>query len=285
MLFRTPAPANQVVELPLSSVDASPYQPRKSFSPAALDELTESIRANGLLQPVTVRPMDNGRYQLIVGERRLRACRMAGLERIRALVIQADDRQAAILAMVENLQREGLHFFEEAEGYCALIQEHNLSQKEVAERLGRQQSTVANKIRLLRLSLPVRSAILRNHLTERHARALLKLWDENEQLAIIEKVARGNLNVQATEALVEQALQRRQQPARPKVRRVYADWRLLSNSVKMAVDQMRSAGVAVRYTVRDMGDQIELKVLVPKNQSPVRGKAALREALPGDNLG
>lgn len=264
---------NQVQEIPIRLIEASPFQPRRMFPPSALEELAESIREHGLIQPISVRKMPIGHYQLISGERRLRACRMLGQDAVRALVVQVDDRQAAMLTMIENLQREGLHFFEEAEGYESLVKVHGLAQKDVAAQLHRQQSTVANKIRLLQLPLSVRGAVIRNRLTERHARALLRLHDEERQMEVVEKVVRDGLTVQSTELLISRMLDRDLQPKKKGgIQRVYADWRLLNNSVRAAVTQMRSAGVPVRYTFRDMGDHVEMRVTVPKTrpQAPVR---------------
>ncbi|NLG36813.1 MAG: ParB/RepB/Spo0J family partition protein [Clostridiales bacterium] len=268
MRFKSDTSGNIVQDIPVKLVDPSPFQPRRTFLPSTLEELATSIREHGLIQPISIRKMPGGRYQLISGERRLRACRLLGQNTIRALVIHADDHQAAMLTMIENLQREGLHFFEEAEGYESLVKVHGMTQKEVAAQLHRQQSTIANKIRLLNLSPQVRSAILRNRLTERHARALLRLRDEAKQLSVVEKAAREGLTVQSTEMLICRMLDRESPKPKPEggMRRLYTDWRLLNNSVRAAVTQMRSAGVPVHYSFRDMGDHVEMRVSVPKTR-------------------
>lgn len=266
MRFKTDPLGSQVLEIPIKLVEPSPFQPRRMFMPSTLEDLASSIREHGLIQPISVRKIQAGHYQLISGERRLRACRLLGQATIRALIVEADDRQAAMLTMIENLQREGLHFFEEAEGYESLLKVHGLTQKEVALQLHRQQSTVSNKIRLLQLPIPVRTALIRNRLTERHARALLRLHDEAKQMAIIEKVIAEGLTVQSTEMLVTRMLNRNEPKKKSNIRRVYTDWRLLNNSVRAAVTQMRSAGVAVHYSFRDMGDHVEMRVTVPKTR-------------------
>lgn len=263
--------SKEIQELSIASIQPSPYQARRTFSSQALQELALSIRQHGLLQPISVRALPGGRYQLIAGERRLRACRLIGQASIRAVVLSVDEHQAALLCMVENLQREGLHFFEEAEGFASLIRVHGLTQEQVAERLGKQQSTIANKLRLLRLPQQVREIVIRCGLSERHARALLRLPNASMQLQIAQRIASEGLNVRATDTLVERILQElmpleeAEEPASGRVRRAYGDWRLLNNAIKTSVNQMVTAGLPVQYFLRDAGDNMEILVLVPKN--------------------
>lgn len=194
--------------IPIASVKTNPYQPRKSFSQEALAELAASIRRYGLLQPITVRK-SRGSYELIAGERRLRASKLAGMSTIKAVIIPGmADRDSAMLAMIENLQRENLSFFEEAEGYQSLIRGHGMTQEELARRLSKNQSTVANKLRILKLPAKVRERIIHHGLTERHARTLLRLHDEAAQLTMIDRIVREGLSVKATESLVEKELMR-----------------------------------------------------------------------------
>lgn len=263
--------SKEIQELSIASIQPSPYQARRTFSSQALQELALSIRQHGLLQPISVRALPGGRYQLIAGERRLRACRLIGQATIRAVVLSVDEHQAALLCMVENLQREGLHFFEEAEGFASLIRVHGLTQEQVAERLGKQQSTIANKLRLLRLPQQVRKIVIRCGLSERHARALLRLPNAAMQLQIAQRIASEGLNVRATDTLVERILQElmpleeADEPSSGRVRRAYGDWRLLNNAIKTSVNQMVTAGLPVQYFLRDAGDNMEILVLVPKN--------------------
>ena len=263
--------SKEIQELSIASIQPSPYQARRTFSSQALQELALSIRQHGLLQPISVRALPGGRYQLIAGERRLRACRLIGQASIRAVVLSVDEHQAALLCMVENLQREGLHFFEEAEGFASLIRVHGLTQEQVAERLGKQQSTIANKLRLLRLPQQVREIVIRCGLSERHARALLRLPNASMQLQIAQRIASEGLNVRATDTLVERILQElmpleeAEEPASGRVRRAYGDWRLLNNAIKTSANQMVTAGLPVQYFLRDAGDNMEILVLVPKN--------------------
>jgi len=251
-----------VREIPVRSIRPSPYQMRRVFDHEALGELAASIAQHGLLQPVTVRPLAGGQYQLIAGERRLRAVRLLGKPTITARVMQVSDDRAALLCMMENLQREELHFFEEAEGYASLVHVHGMTQEAIAEALGRNPSTVANKMRLLRLSSAVRDRIQRAHLTERHARALLRLRDEADQMAALSRVVEEELTVRATEQLVSQMLT----PAepRPVIRRVYSDWRLLANTIHAAVDKMQQSGMPVDYRTEDRGSAVEIRITLPK---------------------
>ncbi len=252
-------------EIPIQAVEPSPYQARRTFTTAALSELATSIQRNGLLQPIVVRTAAKG-FQLIAGERRLRACRMAGFETIRAIVISVDNEQAALLCMVENLQREQLHFFEEAQGYERLIRIHGLTQQKLAERLGKQQSTIANKLRLLRLDERIKAKIMRYNLSERHARALLRLSDTESRKAILDQVVKRDLNVRETEELIQQSLIPSSK-GKAKIQRIYSDWRLLNNSVKAMVNKMRRTGSVVHYSVQDMGTSIKMSITMPKVQS------------------
>lgn len=187
----------------IDQIRPNPYQPRKNFNKTALMELAESIRAYGVLQPINVRKQSNGFYELVAGERRLRAAQIAGLKCIPCIPVVLNDNDSAVIALIENLQREDLNFIEEAEGYSSLICEHGLTQENLARKIGKSQSAVANKIRLLRLSPMVRKIILDNNLTERHARSLLKIEDEQMQLRILREVCDHALNVKRTEDLVE----------------------------------------------------------------------------------
>ena len=178
-----------IVYIRIENIRPNPYQPRKKFERASLEELCESIKQYGIIQPINVRISGSG-YELVAGERRLRAAEMAGLREIPAIILDVSDNDSAIMALIENLQREDLTYFEEAEGYQNLLSEHNLTQEELAEKIGKSQSTIANKIRLLRLSPLIKKILIDNSLTERHARALLKLHDEQLQLKVLKRSAK-----------------------------------------------------------------------------------------------
>jgi ParB family protein len=163
------------------------YQPRQVFDNEAIEELAQSIKAYGIIQPLSVRRMGNDKYELVAGERRLRAAKSIGLEKVPAIVVDITDKESAAIALLENLQREDLNYIEEAEAYYNLIRDHSYTQEQLAETIGKKQSTIANKLRLLRLSPEIRKVLLDNKLTERHARALLKLSSEDKQIKILQK--------------------------------------------------------------------------------------------------
>jgi len=200
--------SKDIMYISIDSIRPNPYQPRKHFNLSSLEELCESIKQYGVIQPINVRKISNNHYELVAGERRLRAATMAGLKEIPAIVVNVDENDSAILALIENLQREDLNYLEEAEGYSNLINEHKLTQEELARKIGKSQSTIANKIRLLRLSPIIRKILIDNNLTERHARALLKLHDEQLQLKVIKYVCEKGLNVKKTEELVERVIEK-----------------------------------------------------------------------------
>src|SRR6478609_7102722 len=190
---------DEVKNIPVNSIIPSPYQPRTLFDDDRIDELCQTIRTHGIIQPIVVR-VKNNTFELIAGERRLRAVKKLGLEAIPAIVRDFNDSQAASIALIENLQREGLTAIEEAAAYQQLIELHDLTQESLAQRLGKSQSTIANKIRLLHLSEPVRLALMERKITERHARALLALDQDELQVKILEEIIAKELNVKQTEA-------------------------------------------------------------------------------------
>jgi len=248
----------------------NPYQPRKQFNKLALEELCESIKQYGVLQPINVRKISHSTYELVAGERRLRAATMAGLKEIPAIVINVDDNDSAVMALIENLQREGLSYMEEAESYSNLINEHGFTQEELAQKIGKSQSTIANKIRLLKLSPLVKKILADNNLTERHARALLKLHDEQLQLKVLKLVCERGLNVKKTEELVERAIDKysrdiKQKPADKKMNKTIKDIRIFVNTIKQAIEIMKQSGVNAKAAQIDRGEYIEFVVRVPKN--------------------
>ena len=189
------------VRLPLQKVEPNPLQPRKTFEPEALDELAASIREHGIIQPLTVRKMPNGFYQIIAGERRWRAARLAGLSEVPAVIIEADDRKSMELALIENLQRADLNPIEEAQGYQQLMQEYGMTQEQAAARVGKSRPAVANAMRLLALPQPVLELVQSGKLSAGHARALLPLKTAGEQQAVAQKVVNLQLSVRQTEAM------------------------------------------------------------------------------------
>lgn len=259
----------RIETIPISAIRPNPYQPRKSFNEQSIDELAKSIRRYGLIQPIVVRQDNNGGFELIAGERRLRATKKAGFLTINALVYIAGEQDSAVMALIENLQRENLHFFDEAEAYKNLLVEHGMTQEDLARKIGKNQSTIANKLRILKLSPRVRASVLESRLTERHARTLLRLPDEQSQLEVIAKISREYLSVKSTEEIVERILDRNSQEehtvSRKKMLGVFKDCRLLINGIKKLVDQVSTAGLKAKCNVHDNGDHFEISVTVQKN--------------------
>ncbi len=255
--------------LSIDCVRPNPYQPRKQFSKGALEELCESIQQYGVIQPINVRKMSNNNYELVAGERRLRAAVMAGLKEIPAIVINVSDNDSAVMALIENLQREDLSYIEEAEGYIHLINEHGFTQEELAQKVGKSQSTIANKIRLLRLPLMVKKILSDNNLTERHARSLLKLHDEQLQLKVLKHVCNRGLNVKKTEELVERAIEKcvkneKENVPERKFTKAIKDIRIFINTIRQAIDLMKKSGVNAKAAQIDRGEYVEFIIRIPK---------------------
>ena len=256
--------SSRVRYIPINDIRPNPQQPRRRFDQDGLRELSESIAAYGILQPLTVRAQ-NGGYELVAGERRWRAARMAGLRQVPCLLARVDEEDAALLALIENLQRRDLDYMEEASAIARLLRRYGLSQQQAAEKLGRSQSAVANKLRLLRLEEPVVDALRRYGLTERHARALLRLEDGEQRLAAAEHMGKRGMNVAAAEAYIEQLIAR-SQTTPPKRRGTYVikDVRLFLNSVERGIRLMRGAGVGAKVARQDTEEEICLTVRIPK---------------------
>lgn len=265
------AAAEQVQQVPVACIDPNPYQPREVFDDEALAALRASIELHGILQPLVLRPAaEEGRYELIAGERRLQAAKALGWEHVPAIVRKVDDRELAELALIENLQREDLHFLEEARAYQRLVNEFGLTQREVAERVGKGQSTVANKMRLLHLAPKVQEIVRERGLTERHARALLQLEDAQAQEEAALIIADRGMTVREAEAWIG----RRQQRARERKRRrvwILKDVRLFLNGVEQLVKQVRTSGIPVEWEQQDDGDWIEVRLRISRKGAERRG--------------
>ena len=239
----------QVRWLPVEQIAPNPHQPRREFAPGPLAELAESIRRHGIIQPLSVRRRDDG-WELIAGERRLRAAKLAGLQTVPCLEMQVDEQDSAILALIENIQRRDLHYLEEA-----------------AALLGRSPSALANKLRLLRLSPDCCRLLTEHDLTERHARALLRLEDEEERLNALHHIIRQHLNVAQTEQYIDKRLSQLQTTP-PSGRRVFLlkDVRLFLNSLDRGLRLVREAGIGAESRREDTEDAILLTIRIPKNR-------------------
>ena len=253
-------PERRVCRLPLASIAPSPYQSRRCFDEAELRSLAESIRRFGLLSPLLVRRCEDG-YELIAGERRLRAMELLGWSHADAIISAAIDRDCALVGLIENLQREDLHFLDEADACRRILRDHGLTQEELAASLGKSPSALANLLRLLKLSRNVRAFIRESSLSERHARALLKLSDEEQQLAFARRAATEQLSVRRLEELVEQ-VPRIKKPAPGKANPLIRDNRLVINALKDTVRQLRKIGVPVSSRVETRDNLCEVIITI-----------------------
>jgi len=263
--------SSRVRYVPINDIRPNPQQPRRRFDPEGLQELAASIAAYGILQPLTVR-QQGGVYQLVAGERRWRAARIAGLRQVPCLLARVDEEDAALLALIENLQRRDLDYMEEAEAIARLLRRYGLSQQQAAEKLGRSQSAVANKLRLLRLEEPVVEALHRYGLTERHARALLRLCDGEQRLRAVEHIGKTGMNVAAAEAYIDRlAAENQTTPPHRRSAYIIKDVRLFLNSVERGIRLMQGAGVGAQVARQDTDSEICLTVRIPKTRRPAAG--------------
>ena len=251
----------------VSDIVRNPNQPRKYFDPEAIAQLAESIRQYGVLNPLTVRRAPGGGYELVAGERRLRAARVAGLNDVPCLVIAADNEDSSAIALVENLQRRDLDFFEEAEGFKRLIDQYGLTQEEAARKVGKTQSAVANKLRLLRLSTQNMELIRSANLTERHARCLLRLEEENERINATKYIIEHDLNVSRSEQYIDALLKEKDAPpvvgGERKVVRLIKDVRFFLNTLNRAVGVMVDAGIGATVDQTEDDDCLTLTISIP----------------------
>ena len=253
---------NQITQIDIDKVIPNIYQPRKYFNEQAIEELSQSILEHGIIQPLTVR-MRGEIYELVAGERRLRAAKLANLKTVPCNIIDITDTESAEIALLENLQREDLNYIEEAEAYYNLINEHNFTQDEVAKRIGKKQSTIANKLRLLKLNKEVRELCLTNNLTERHARALLTVPDEKLQLKIVQKIISSGLNVKKTEELINKELLKlagKELKNKRNIRGVLPA-KLYVNTIKQVLNKF---DIPAEYGCKEEDDFIEVTVKIPK---------------------
>lgn len=260
------ASANQeeAKHLNCAEISPNPFQPRQNFNEENLRELAQSIKTYGLLQPILVRRFQDG-YQLVAGERRLRACKLLGWRQIPAVIRDVNDSAMAAMALIENLQRENLDYFEEAEGYQRLLGEFGLTQEVLAQRIGKSQSTIANKMRLLKLATSVQGKLLEAGLSERHARALLKLPDNDSREKVLEKIIKLSLNVRQTENLINGLLEDNEPSGEsPTPKFVIKDYRIVMNTIRHAVATMEQVGLKPQVSQNEHDDYYEVTIRLPK---------------------
>ena len=255
----------KVIQIPVSMIIPNPEQPRKIFTNNDLEELTNSILEFGVLQPLLVKKAEGKKFILIAGERRLRAAKLAGLSRVPVIIKDLQKPEAALIALVENVQREDLNFLEEARAYKKLMDDFNLTQSEIAKRVSKKQSTISNKIRILSLPEELQQMLMTNKLTERHARALLKLSEECERKKVLNRVIENNLNVKQTEKLVEDVIANREKAIRKKNKINYISYKIYLNTIKKAFNQVKKVETRAKFIENDQGEFMELKIIIPKN--------------------
>lgn len=249
----------------IDNIIPNTYQPRKYFNEESIDELGESIKSYGIIQPLSVRKLEENKYELIAGERRLRAATKIGLNEVPVIVINISDKDSAAIALLENIQRENLSFLEEAQAYYNLIKEHKYTQAQLATIIGKKQSTIANKLRILKLDDDIRKSVYENNLTERHARSLLKLPTKELQLKVVKTVIKKGLNVKNTEELINKELlklagKELASDGKKKIKGIFAP-RVYVNTVKQVFDKY---GVQATYRTKESEDKIQVIINIPK---------------------
>jgi ParB family chromosome partitioning protein len=266
-----PQNIHEIHQVAIDDIVPNPFQPRKTFNEEALQELAASIQEFGVIQPLLVRQLAGG-FELVAGERRLRASKLAGLAVVPVIVKELNDQEMAELAMIENLQREDLHYLEEAEGYQLLIANFGFTQEEMAKRVGKNQSTIANKMRLLKLEPQVRAILIAENLTERHARSLLKISDPKIQMNVLDAIHQKGLNVRETEGLIEEVLEDISREMSKKVKpkqntiKVIRDVRIFINTINHVVTEMKKAGLKIKANQEQDDDYITIQLKIPKRR-------------------
>lgn len=262
------ASKNTLYSIPVDAIRRNPHQPRKIFDEASLFELAESIRSCGVIQPLNVRRIGENTYELISGERRLKASKLIGLKKVPAIIMNIEEERSAVLALIENLQRENLSFFEEAIAYEKLINEFSMTQDELAFKLGKSQSAIANKLRLLRLGKNVKEKAIEHKLTERHCRALLRLPKEETQEKVIKVIIERNLNVTDTERYIDALFEeeKKQTAHKKRIIPLFKDIRIFTNTVTQAVDMMKKAGINTHTKKRETEEFIEYFIRIEKEK-------------------
>ncbi len=254
--------------LPINKIRPNPYQTRKYFNFNALEELANSIKEYGLLQPITVRKIGSTYYELIAGERRLRACELAGYTTISAIILNVNDSQSALISMVENLQRQDLNYLEEAEGYQNIMEDYHIAKQELSNKLLKSQHIITNKMRVLKLSDRVKKRMIHYQLTEQYGRAIAKIPEEEMQLKLLEHITEKELTIKQAEKLVEETMeqmcQQKHEKHIQKEKRYIKDMRLFTNSIRQSIDIIKKSGMTVFYENNTKEDGFEIVIRIKK---------------------
>jgi len=259
---------DEVMQLPVKQIQPNRYQPRSVFNEEKIEELAKTINTHGIIQPIVVRKAEDGKYEIIAGERRWRAVQLLGWENVSAIIREMNDAQTASVALIENLQREELTVIEEAVAYAKLLELQGLTQEALAQRLGKNQSTIANKLRLLKLPEQVQEALLQKHITERHARALIKLKDEEVQIKLLQEIVEHELNVKQTEERINKLLNNQEKPKKrkPKLKGVNKDIRIAMNTIRQSLSMVSDTGIDIESDEQDLDDYYQITIKIPKKK-------------------
>ncbi|PFA20582.1 MULTISPECIES: nucleoid occlusion protein [Bacillus cereus group] len=256
----------EIQEIPIANIVPNRYQPRTVFDDARIDELALTIRTHGLIQPIVIRQYEEDKYEIIAGERRFRAATKLGWEKVPAIIKNLNDTETASVALIENLQREELTAIEEAVAYQKLIELHNLTQEALAQRLGKGQSTIANKLRLLKLPEEIKQALLEKSITERHARALIPLKNEELQLRVLQEVTEKQLNVKQTEERIAKLLEEVKPKRKAKQKAVSRDMRIAMNTIRQSLEMVANSGLNVNSEEEEFDEYYQITIKIPKKK-------------------
>ncbi|MDQ0215412.1 ParB family chromosome partitioning protein [Oikeobacillus pervagus] len=256
----------EVKQIPVSQIVPNRFQPRTIFDEGKIVELARTIHTHGIIQPIVLREFDKGQYEIIAGERRWRAVQTLGWETVPAIIKNLNDTETASVALIENLQREELSPIEEAVAYGKLIELHNLTQEALAQRLGKGQSTVANKLRLLKLPQDIQDALLQKAITERHARALIPLKDHEKQLQLMNEIIDKSLNVKQTEERVIKMLDQTEKKPKPRRKAFSKDMRIAVNTIRQSLSMVSDSGIKLDSEEEDLEEYYQFTIRIPKKK-------------------
>ncbi|MGG5254483.1 nucleoid occlusion protein [Neobacillus sp. SM06] len=261
-----PSEQDEIRKIPIDQIVPNRFQPRTVFDDEKIEELSRTIHIHGIIQPIVVREFEKDQFEIIAGERRWRAMKRLGWDLVPAIIKNLSDTETASVALIENLQREELSPIEEAIAYGKLLELHNLTQEALAQRLGKGQSTVANKLRLLKLPQPIQDALLNKQITERHARALIPLKDPDKQVKLLEEVIEKNLNVKQTEERVIRLLESKTQKPKPKRKAFSKDMRIAVNTIRQSLSMVTDSGIKLDSEEEEFDEFYQFTIRIPKKK-------------------
>jgi ParB family transcriptional regulator, chromosome partitioning protein len=256
----------EIKKIPIDRIVPNRFQPRTVFDDDKIEELSRTIHTHGIIQPIVLRQFEGDRYEIIAGERRWRAMKKLGWDEVPAIIKNYTDTETASVALIENLQREELSPIEEAIAYGKLLELHNLTQEALAQRLGKGQSTVANKLRLLKLPQPIQESLLNKVITERHARSLIPLKDPEKQVMVLAEIIEKNLNVKQTEERVVRLLEQKNQKPKPKRKAVSKDMRIAVNTIRQSLTMVSDSGINLDAEEEEFEEYYQFTIKIPKKK-------------------